>query len=431
MAVDVVELSKRLRLIDHKGKRSLELFHALSDPPTLTLSMDTASTLTVPLADAERVLLRSPVVAERSWAEVDQVRFELAGVSKSADRTTLTFEDGIAAALRRITSPLSVGAGRTTRREFAIRLAKEARVPYQVDPQKRTNVSHPLERSAHGSGKTNSWDVLGDMAEEIHWRRFSDGKHLVVGGDEWLFDRDENPSRLREHTGPVGDIDFDLAVGKRVSEATVAVDAEAWALPPGAVVLLGDDMGPAEGKWLVGEFSRPLTSTLGTVKLVRGRHTLKEPKRPVGGHGEPGDPGYVPGQDGTADGGAAGTAARERMVRFALSKVGGPYVWGGHGPVGYDCSGLVQDATAAAGKTLPAPSANQWARCVGAERTIPIATALNTRGALLFRIGVGDYNHVAISLGNGSTVEARGTAYGIGVFGGAAGGGWTGAALWV
>jgi len=32
------------------------------------------------------------------------------------------------------------------------------------------------------------------------------------------------------------------------------------------------------------------------------------------------------------------------VVDFARSKIGGPYVWGGEGPTGYDCSGLVQAA---------------------------------------------------------------------------------------
>jgi cell wall-associated NlpC family hydrolase len=421
----VADLVDTLRLYNHKGTHSAALFNAVVDgPPVMDLTIDGASTLTFTVKDGDRKLLRSDLIGYRAWADVDfgdePVRFELVAVSKTGDRLKLTFEDGIAAALRRIEKELSIPAGSTTRREIVIRLAKEARVRYTVDPAERPNVQSVVERSAHGEEKTNSWDVLGDLAEDIHW--------LVVGSDAWLFDRDQHPTQLREFTGPVHGIDFDLDVGKRASEATVTVDATLWALPPGSLCLMGDDMGPGEGKWLVAGFNRPLTSTRATVRLVRSRHVLKEPKRV--GNGEPGDPGYVPGDPGSS-GGVAGNAARERMVAFALSKVGGPYVWGGHGPVAYDCSGLVQAATAAGGRTLGAPSAAQWATCVATGKTVPIATALATRGGLLFRIGVGDYNHVAISLGNGSTVEARGSAYGIGVFGGAAGGGWTGGALWL
>jgi len=46
-----------------------------------------------------------------------------------------------------------------------------------------------------------------------------------------------------------------------------------------------------------------------------------------------------------------------------------------------------------------------------------VSTARATRGALLFRIDEGPSNdHVAISLGDGKTIEARGAAYGVNVF---------------
>ena len=49
----------------------------------------------------------------------------------------------------------------------------------------------------------------------------------------------------------------------------------------------------------------------------------------------------------------------------------------------------------------------------GQCRLISVESAIATRGALLVR---GPNGHIAISLGNGWTIEARGKAYGVGIF---------------
>ena len=342
---------------------------------------------------------------------------------------TLTYEDSIVAKLRRMTSPRSFPANTLSRAQIARRLADEAGIKIDTDPGHKENVHSVIERSSRGEEKTNSWDLLGsDIADPIQWRRFSDGKHLVVGSDDWLFKR-STATRVEENRGPYGYVDFDLDVGRRVSEATLTVDAHLWSLSPGAPVKLSD-LGPADGNWLVAEFAADLVSSRGTVKLIRKRHELKEPP-PVSTKGERGEDDFLPGKgEGTDAGGSTGSAARDRMVNWALAQKGQPYVWGASGPGAFDCSGLVQEACRAAGKVLPKPSASQWAAVVNAGRTMSVASAINTRGALLFRIGTGTYNHVVISLGNGQTIEAMGSAYGV-CIGGTAGRGWTGAGTWV
>ena len=417
--------------------RAIDVAGALAEPPRLALDIDSASTLEVVVADHTRELLRHPATRQRSWAQALGIRFELVAVSKGGDFVTYTFEDAIVAALRKRRKKLVVKPGITTRAAFAVRLAREAKVPHQVDPTHKGKVHTVLERSTDGE-KTSSWDVLGEqVAAPIRWRRFSDGSRLVVGGDEWLQTGWRKPLQLREHQGGVQDIDFDLDVAKRASAATMTVDTEALQLRPGQPVRL-TQLGPADGGWLVAQVSHDLGSPRASVTLTRGRHALDEPKKKGKGRNkrpvrdrDTGSLDFVPTAPGLVGGGTAATTAREKLVRHALAQVGKPYSWGEDGPNAYDCSGLIEDATRAAGDTLPRPSSSQWATCQRAGRSIAVDAALKIRGALLFRAGDEDTpDHVAISLGNGSTVEARGQAYGVDVHGDAADQDWTGGALW-
>jgi peptidoglycan DL-endopeptidase CwlO len=90
-----------------------------------------------------------------------------------------------------------------------------------------------------------------------------------------------------------------------------------------------------------------------------------------------------------------------KAIAFAFSALGTPYVWGGTGPSGsgggYDCSGLVQAAWAAAGVSIPRDTYQQWA-------TLPhIATSAIQPGDLLYYENEG---HVAMYVGNGQIIDA-------------------------
>lgn len=128
-------------------------------------------------------------------------------------------------------------------------------------------------------------------------------------------------------------------------------------------------------------------------------------------------------------------ATLDDFVAIALTQRGDPYVFGAEAsvsdpnPGAFDCSELTQWAAGRCHIQFVDGAQNQRDACKRAGTLIDVRTAVKTRGALLFRIHEGPGNdHVAISLGDGKTIEARGKAYGVNIF--AAGGRpWTHAGL--
>lgn len=113
----------------------------------------------------------------------------------------------------------------------------------------------------------------------------------------------------------------------------------------------------------------------------------------------------------------------EQVLSFMTSQAGDPYIFGARvsltnvDPEAFDCSELVEWACARAGVSprMPDGSKNQKAHCEQQGTLIPVDQAIDTRGALLFRM-TGSPTHVVASLGDGRTIEARGSAYGVGEF---------------
>ena len=85
-------------------------------------------------------------------------------------------------------------------------------------------------------------------------------------------------------------------------------------------------------------------------------------------------------------------------VRFAMSQLGKPYVWGAAGPGSFDCSGLMLSAWAAAGHSLPHSSRSQYS----STTRVPISQI--KPGDLVF-FG-SPIHHVGMYVGNGQMVEA-------------------------
>ncbi|GAA3744656.1 C40 family peptidase [Salinactinospora qingdaonensis] len=110
-------------------------------------------------------------------------------------------------------------------------------------------------------------------------------------------------------------------------------------------------------------------------------------------------------------GGEAGSYAGQHAVKWALRQVGKPYIWGGTGPQGYDCSGLTMKAWAAAGVTIPRVTTDQYhaGTRVSLNQLAP--------GDLLFydttNVGAPGPapSHVTMYIGDGKMINAPGTGH--------------------
>jgi cell wall-associated NlpC family hydrolase len=128
--------------------------------------------------------------------------------------------------------------------------------------------------------------------------------------------------------------------------------------------------------------------------------------------------------------GTGGTLV-DAFVQTALAQEGDSYVFGAEAgldevdPDTFDCSELTQWAADQVGVTIPDGAMYQYLELKQQEQLLSVEEALQTPGALLFYFseeptadgGRPSSAHVAISLGDGRTIEARGSDYGVMVVG--------------
>lgn len=427
MSTALLDLDK-LVINGTSAKKTMAVLTAASTGVTMTETITGASTVEINVQDVDRKLLRSTLLSGATTLVLDGAAFELAAVNKAGSSLRLVFEDITVAALRKHDSFRKVNPGHMSRAAFVRDLVRRdenwVKVHTTSGPTAKVELSRGKAKGSRGGAaqREDTWTAATRIMGEIGWRVYARRGGLYVLPDSYLLD--QAPYLLSEDSSGVDDIDFDYDVGKPAATASMTVRAGAHALTASSAVILSE-MGVADGKWLVETITRTPSSKTAGVKLIRPQPKLPEPvdvsDDKTGDKGDDGWDAFQLPHDDDIDGsdpdrGSAGRQATsdvEKFIRIAKAQIGKPYQWGASGPGSFDCSGLVQYSAKRVGfGFVHKPVTSLYSLCRTKGRLISVAEATRTRGALLIRVGKGGTNHVAISLGNGTTMEAMGRAYG-------------------
>ena len=96
------------------------------------------------------------------------------------------------------------------------------------------------------------------------------------------------------------------------------------------------------------------------------------------------------------------TGTTAAVLEFAAAQLGTPYRWGGTGPDGFDCSGLVQAAFGQSGVALPRVAQDQF----DAGPSDTDGTPVEPGDLLFFGSGTRGVDHVGLYVGAGEMIDA-------------------------
>lgn len=282
--------------------------------------------------------------------------------------------------------------------------------------------------STSGSGaQPSAWTTATRLAQELGKRIFISGKRLVFGSAAFAMQwAAEGPLTLAWHAATDSERWMNLPTAKSTSvgnrsnvlEVTGKVPLNrAKFFRPGVPVLVHNTpsvAGDEPVRFMVSSMSHSIgTDTDGAdISLLE---PVDPPPQPPPQPTAAGVNGGSTSAGGSVSGGGA-DGQISSFVAIALQQAGKRYVFGAEAspsdpnPRAFDCSELVQWAAARAGisPAVPDGSAAQQSYCRSKGRAINVQQGINTKGALLFMPG-----HVAISLGNGKTIEAMNPSNGV------------------
>lgn len=287
-------------------------------------------------------------------------------------------------------------------------------------------------RRQAGDTPETSWDTLQRLASELGYVCFESVGTLYFGKPRWLTERDDRLEYRVKWKGERTDDGLDALPRCRRSGddakrlATIELLLRGTAgddVLPGMVAVL-DGVPTFDGAYLIDRVELPLAE--GGVATVSASTPINPTPQPAA------KPAGLPGtttETTSVDGGATGAKSAAAFVALALAQAGDSYVYAVEAPVSnadpnaFDCSELVEWASGRVGVPFGGTSTSMAA----AVNSVSVEQAIRTRGALLF-VHTSSQHHVAISLGNGNTIEAANSRVGV-VSYPTAGRGWTSAGL--
>jgi hypothetical protein len=161
--------------------------------------------------------------------------------------------------------------------------------------------------------RESTLDAAIRLADEVNWRFYVAGNVAAFVTDDRLLSAPAMVVLEDIHdTGLLEPPTYDVDHGKVAQEATLRVDADAWSVGPGNVIVLrGDVFGGIEGRWIAHTIEENLqVSTDTTITLSKPLAPRKEPAPDII---------EQPATPDTTTGAGAGAA---RAISWARSKIG-------------------------------------------------------------------------------------------------------------
>lgn len=412
---------------------------AIVGAPSYSAAMETIPNLTFSISDPDGKLLWSQ---SNVWVRGSHVAYQdlslridtIAFVPGDSGTGQLDISciDEIVFLLQGLTGPRTVSGQSASQW-----IAEEMRIA-GIDPSKyllaeavptQSQISRdvPDQSGTESSGSAPSaWTTITRLASELGKRVFISGRRLVFGSSAFAMQWTA-PGSLRlswdELDWSERFMTLPTVTHASVSNNSNVVECKgkvplsrAKYFRPGVSVIARNVPALAANNWVT-LMCFDVAFTLGTdtdgadITLVAPVNPPPQP--PTGPTSAGTNAGSTSNGSTTSGGGVDGQVAQ--FVALALKQAGKRYVFGAYAspnnpnPTAFDCSELVQWCCERVGiGGCPRTSAEQRSWVSQHHTSVSVASGIKTKGALLFASG-----HVAISLGNGRTIEAMDAADGV------------------